>query len=608
MPIKILDKTKCCGCRACVQVCPVKCISWDIDEEGFRYPLVDKDKCINCGRCENVCPQIHLEKRDNNWNEPKVFASYAMDNYIHMDSTSGGVFSTLANYFFEQGAYVAGAIYDNDFSLKGIITKNRSLLPQIRSSKYLQNDPHEQYLKIKELLKSGEKVFICSTPCQIAGLLNFLDKRYDNLYTADFICKGVSSPLLFRKYLGSLESKYHSKVKNVKFKYKDRSHPWGQLATKIEFENGSFYLKNKSEDTYMTTFLDTGFSVRPSCFECPFKGFPRYADISLGDFWGIDDVMEEVPERDKGYSVVLANNEKGMAILKFIKNKVYLKQYTLEDATKHNIHLIQPYDPTPGWSWDARHEFYTSLKERGYDATMHHFVKLSKNSFIFRAIRKLHSISGLLKQCSIISICKTVYYSYLSSRVESNSNRIFKMLLFRGSYLQLSKHSRIMLYDGKLTMGFRRVKASPCVTKLQMDDWTKLIIRGDFSFNENSNIWITHSGILELESGFINEGATLTCACHMKIGKNAHIARGAVIRDYDGHYLEETNYRTAKPVTIGDNVWIGYRAMILKGVTIGNDSVVAANSVVTKDVPSHCIVAGNPAKVIRTNVTWRSRQ
>ena len=87
-----------------------------------------------------------------------------------------------------------------------------------------------------------------------------------------------------------------------------------------------------------------------------------------------------------------------------------------------------------------------------------------------------------------------------------------------------------------------------------------------------------------------------------------HIARGAVIRDYDGHYIEDVAYRTAKPVIIGDNVWIGYRAMILKGVTIGDNSVVAANSVVTKDVPSNSIVAGNPAKIIRTGINWRSTQ
>ena len=111
-----------------------------------------------------------------------------------------------------------------------------------------------------------------------------------------------------------------------------------------------------------------------------------------------------------------------------------------------------------------------------------------------------------------------------------------------------------------------------------------------------------------MDGGFINEGVTITCASEVHIGKGANIAREAVIRDYDGHYIEDVNYRTAKPIKIGDNVWIGYRAMILKGVTIGEGSIIAANAVVTKDVPAHCVVAGNPAKIIRENVNWRAIQ
>ena len=141
-----------------------------------------------------------------------------------------------------------------------------------------------------------------------------------------------------------------------------------------------------------------------------------------------------------------------------------------------------------------------------------------------------------------------------------------------------------------------------------MGPLTKFIVNGTFSINENVNVWITQSGILELDGGFANENVTITCANHIKIGKNAHIAREAVIRDYDGHYIETPDYRTSKPVIIGDNVWIGYRAMILKGVTIGDGAVIAANSVVTKDVPPFSIVAGNPAKIIRSNIKWRSVQ
>ena len=603
--IKISNKTRCCGCRACSEICPKHCIQMEQDNEGFLYPVIDNTMCINCGLCENVCPQIHTERsRKNNFSTPKVFAAYAIDDYIRLDSTSGGIFSVLAEYFFNLGAYVAGAVYDESFGLKGIVTKDKSLLSQIRSSKYLQSDPKHIFQEIKELLNAGEKVFICTTPCQIAGLLNFLHKQYDNLYTCDFICKGVSSPLVFRKYLDDLELRYKSKAKSVKFKFKDETHPWGHLATKIEFENGSTYIKDKKWDSYMTAFLDTGFTVRPSCFECPFKGFPRYADISLGDFWGIEDLLSSVLDKDKGYSVVLANNSKGLKLLENVKNKLYIKECTLSDATKHNIHLIQPYDPDLGWSDELRKEFYEDLKLHGYKYIVKKYIDVCGLSLFSKIRNRIVKYNNILRQFSIVSIIKTIIYNYFKSYIKCKGG---KFIIFRGSYLQIDKTARVIL-RAPFVMGFRRVVSSSNVTKLQMDKWTSLTINGKFLMNENTNIWITHSGHLILNGGFINENVTITCAKKVVIGRNSHIAREAVIRDYDGHYIEDVSYRTAKPVIIGDNVWIGYRAMILKGVTIGNNSIVAANSVVTKDVPPNCIVAGNPAKIIRNNINWRSRQ
>ncbi len=603
--IEIFNKTKCCGCRACSEVCPKQCINMDRDEEGFLYPVVDKEICIDCGLCEKVCPQIHVKEAcAENWTVPKVFASYALDDYTRIDSTSGGLFSVLAESFFDEGAYVAGAIYGEQFELKGIVTKDKSLLPLIRSSKYLQSDPKHLYREIKDLLIAGEKVFFCSTPCQVAGVLNYLRKSYDNLYTCDFICKGVSSPLFFKEYLNDLERKYRSKVKSVKFKYKDNNHPWGQLATRIEFENGKVYLRNKKYDSYMTAFLETGFTVRPSCFECPFKGFPRYADISLGDFWGIDRLMNPVPERGKGYSVVIVNNQRGLDLLQQVKEKLFLKEFTLADATNRNIHLIQPYDPSLGWSEELRKEFYADLHTKGYRYVVKKYIDPVGLFFTTKVKKRLVKYKNCVRQLSPMSVLKMIWYNFMKGNVKRNGG---KWIIYRGSYIQTDATAKICL-NAKFVMAGRRVIGSPNVTKLQMGKWTTLEVNGNFAMSENTNIWITHSGKLILNGGFINEGVTITCAKRVIIGNNAHIAREAVIRDYDGHYIEETTYRTAKPVTIGDNVWIGYRAMILKGVTIGNNSVVAANSVVTKDVPANCIVAGNPAKIIRTNINWRSKQ
>lgn len=169
--IDIADKSKCCGCHACAQVCPKQCIKMEMDYEGFLYPIVNKDICINCGLCEKVCPQLDKVSSEN-FETPLVYAAYAKDESLRMCSTSGGVATMLANYMYREGAYICGAVYTDDFKVELIVTRKEEDLKRIQTSKYIQATVGNTYKEIKTLLDKGEKVFICSTPCQIAGLKN----------------------------------------------------------------------------------------------------------------------------------------------------------------------------------------------------------------------------------------------------------------------------------------------------------------------------------------------------------------------------------------------------------------------------------------------------
>jgi coenzyme F420-reducing hydrogenase beta subunit len=274
--IQINDKTKCCGCNACIQICPKKCISRIFDNEGFLYPCVHDEGCIGCGSCETVCPikNPHIGTSAR-YKHPAAYAAYYKNEAVRIDSTSGGIWGALADKMLEGGAYISGAVFDKDFLVTHIITKEKSLMAEIRSSKYLQSDTRSLYSDVKKLLAIGERVFVCATPCQIAGLYKFLEKDYDNLYTVDLICKAVPSPKVFSAYLSCLEEKNESKIKSVKFKYKDKKHPWWFLSTRIDFENGRIYIRNAGYDSFMNSFLRTGLTVRPSCFECGFATYPR---------------------------------------------------------------------------------------------------------------------------------------------------------------------------------------------------------------------------------------------------------------------------------------------------------------------------------------------
>ena len=602
--IRILDKKKCCGCAACAQKCPRQCISMEKDNEGFLYPQVDKLNCIECGICEKVCPELGLINT-NNYEDPDVYAVYCKEEDVRLSSTSGGAFSVFADEMYSRGAYVCASLYnEDDFSLHLAISHEYNDLCKFRGSKYIQTEVGNSYNQIRELLIEGKNVFFCSTPCQVAGLYNYLGKTYENLFTCDFICKGVPSHKVLRKYLDYLESKKNSKVSKIWFKYKDEQHPWGDIATRIDFANGESCVTSGGRDFFMTSFLKTGFTVRPACIECPFKSFPRRADISLGDFWGI----ETDEDTKKGFSVVLINSEKGRELFNKISSKFYIEKHTLQEAIKHNIHLVQPYDPVPGFSFLTRESFYYDIDNLPFKKIDDKYIKYYysfSNTFFAKVSRKLNGYWSQLKDTSLKNLFQSVRYNYCSKNIRKKNGS--KIIFRKGSVISIDKNALIEL-NGNLTINGKRDVGNIVSARLHMDKWCRFTINNRFDINEGCYVWITHSGHLIVDGGFINEGVTITCASQIHIGKNCHIARGAVIRDYDGHYIETLNYRTSKPVHIGDNVWIGYGAYILKGVTIGEGAVIAANSVVTKDVPAHAIVAGNPAKIIRNKINWRSIQ
>lgn len=596
--IDITDKSKCCGCHACVQVCPKQCIKMEMDYEGFLYPIVNKDTCIDCGLCEKACPLLDKVSTEN-FETPLVYAAYAKDESLRIRSTSGGVATMLANYMYREGAYICGAVYTDDFKVELIVTRKEEDLKRIQTSKYIQATVGNTYKEIKTLLDKGEKVFICSTPCQIAGLKKYLRKDYDNLFTCDLICKGVPPHKVLKSYVSSMERKQKARCVEVWSKYKNDKLPWGRLGSKYSFANDKSIFTTGGTDMFMRLYLHTGFVVRPSCIECTFKGLPRHSDISIGDFWGIENYSEM--DRAKGISVLMINNDgKGRKLFEAIEQDMIVERHGIDEATFNNPQIMKPYDPQMGFSVEARKRFFEELDKYGFDYICN---KHLKRSLLQKIVGKINYILG---DMSLKNICQMIKYNLMDNRILKLSPG--NLIIFRrGAILSMKKHSQIEL-NGRLYIGAKRVKGNLVSTRIQMDDYTRLTVNGNFMVNEESYIWITHSGHLILEGGFMNEKATITCGSEIHIGKNVHIAREASIRDYDGHYIESPSYRTAKPVYIGDNVWIGYRALIMKGVTIGEGSIIAANAVVTKDVPPHCIVAGNPARIIRRNIKWKSTQ
>lgn len=131
-------------------------------------------------------------------------------------------------------------------------------------------------------------------------------------------------------------------------------------------------------------------------------------------------------------------------------------------------------------------------------------------------------------------------------------------------------------------------------------------------------LWIFGSGRLSMgHHSFLGAGSRIWCNSSVRIGSYVLISHQVDIHDCDSHSTQWRDRREeiharfddgrggvpagvrTEPITIEDDVWIGFKSSILKGVTIGRGAIVAANSVVTKDVPPFTLVAGNPARVIR---------
>ena len=101
--------------------------------------------------------------------------------------------------------------------------------------------------------------------------------------------------------------------------------------------------------------------------------------------------------------------------------------------------------------------------------------------------------------------------------------------------------------------------------------------------------------------GVINPGVRISSANSITIGDSCLLAMNCYLSDADWHDIQHRIYAPGNtaPIVLKDNVWIGDSALITKGVTIGENSIVGAYSVVTKDVPANTIVVGNPARVVK---------
>lgn len=379
--VSVYDKVEeCSGCGSCYMTCGYHAIEMVNDEDGFLYPKINRDKCKDCDSCKNACPVIQRKSVEDRESEKIAYAARTSNKDILRNSTSGGMSFELGKEIIQRGGVVFGACYVNGLKVEHQIIENLNELYRMQGSKYVQSNIGNTYRLCKEVLKVGRPVLFTGTPCQIEGLLVYLKRDYENLYTQDLICHGVPSPGLWSKYI--MENKFRKSADNIVFR--DKSIGW-ETGARFLIENAG---KKRYEPLHKNAFyklFDRNFLLRPICYECPFKSKNKRSDITCADLWGISTILPQYSNDDRGMSLILVNSQKGKALLSAVKARCEIYNISYDKAIIHNMMALKSVTCPP-----TRTQFFLDAKHMNYKKLAKKYIP--RDSVILSLKKKLYPV------------------------------------------------------------------------------------------------------------------------------------------------------------------------------------------------------------------------
>ena len=393
---EICPLNSCTGCSACANSCAQKAILMkEVYPHGYLYPVVNNDLCIDCGLCAKVCP---VNNPPSLCSPLTAFAAISKDYEDLMTSSSGGASSVLAHKIIKNGGVVYGSVESDYTNITHQRIDNIKELHKMKGSKYVHSYTTECYPKVKADLKNGLRVLFLGTPCQVAGLIKYLRKPYDNLITVDLCCHGVPSQKFLRDDVEALCNKNEGSFRNkgdmskpwdrwglyVTFRNKgDMSKPWDRYSTTIN-KKGQYMLSSPFlKDNYITAFM-SGHLFRENCYTCPYAQPNRVSDITIADFWGY---KGKNINTDDGISLLMPSTEKGLQLVQACLDDFHYEERDVSEAIKGNGQFNQP--SVRPKERDAFLSEYPQDMQKAYDLAIADYVTMYKRRILNEKIRRI---------------------------------------------------------------------------------------------------------------------------------------------------------------------------------------------------------------------------
>ncbi len=379
--INLINKNDCSGCGACVCVCPKKCLLLKRDSEGFLYPHIENKGCVNCKRCLSVCPAESKPKTGGYIR--RVFIAQHKDESVRRESTSGGAFTAIAEYIIKNGGIVFGAGMDKNFRVCHMPAYDIKQLSLFRNSKYSQSDLGDTFIKIKNYLDNGKKVLFSGTPCQVAGLKNFLPCDNENLVTVDVVCRGIPSPLVFEKYIEYQKSKLGEFDKVL---FRDKYSGYTHTAMSLYRDNVCLYHNGLEYDPMLKLFYQA-MICRPVCSNCRFKEIKRCSDFTLWDCFSAAKINRDFDD-NKGTTFVMLHSKKAEMIFEKIQDNIRACECETEKICSFSTEMFKSVPTNP-----ERQKFFKDVNlmqpEELFNKWAPVTLKVRLNKFLRNTLAKL---------------------------------------------------------------------------------------------------------------------------------------------------------------------------------------------------------------------------